>query len=174
MKKIYLSLALLIIAGGSYYVTKSFLNHQQSVDIKSPGHQSVEQKDTDDVIVPDTSTIVPVPPKSKPEEPKDTDDVIVPVTNTIVPVPPKPIKITDDELNALIKNGRYVNDRRIAKNYKIEYEGVSDDDIDGLQQNLTFVQQQVEYENWRGFEASVGGYDESSGKVNLIKIKPIY
>ena len=148
MKKIYLSLALLIIAGGSYYVTKSFLNHQQSVDIKSPGHQSVEQK--------------------------DTDDVIVPVTNTIVPVPPKPIKITDDELNALIKNGRYVNDRRIAKNYKIEYEGVSDDDIDGLQQNLTFVQQQVEYENWRGFEASVGGYDESSGKVNLIKIKPIY
>ena len=148
MKKIYLSLALLIIAGGSYYVTKSFLNHQQSVDIKSPGHQSVEQKDTDDVIVPDTSTIVPVPPK--------------------------PIKITDDELNALIKNGRYVNDRRIAKNYKIEYEGVSDDDIDGLQQNLTFVQQQVEYENWRGFEASVGGYDESSGKVNLIKIKPIY
>jgi len=158
MKKIYLLFAFLIIAGGSYYVTKNFMNHQQDE----------EQKpviDTTTVILPtDSDSIV---------EQKDTDSIIKPVVPDPPTPDPKPVNISLSDVKSLIQNGKYENDRRISRSYKIEYVDVNDDDIDGLQQNLTFVQQQVDYENWRDFDVVGIGFD-SNGRVNLIKIQPVY
>ena len=82
--------------------------------------------------------------------------------------------ITNEEMKKLILSGKYEKDKRIAKEYSIQYMDVSDDDIEGLQQNLTFVQQQIEFGNWKDFSVNGIDYDKKSGKVNIIKIQPIY
>lgn len=99
---------------------------------------------------------------------------LVRITPNIKSVDPGQVKITTKEIKELIQNGKYVNDKRIAKEYSIQYMDVSDDDIEGLQQNLTFVQQQIEFGNWKDFSVNGFDYDKKSGKVNIIKIQPIY
>lgn len=84
-----------------------------------------------------------------------------------------PVKITPQEVKNLIVNGGYERDTRLSKKYGIEYVDISDDDFDNLQQNFTFVQQQIEFENWRDFEVLDLGFDEQ-GKVNSVQIRPIY
>jgi UPF0288 family protein (methanogenesis marker protein 3) len=103
----------------------------------------------------------------------DTNKTIhKPDTNTIAK-PKKHVNISLSDVKKMIQNGKYSRDYRISKNYRIQYTDVSDDDFGNLQQNLTNVQEQVEWGNWRDFEVVGLDYDES-GKVNCIIIRPVY
>ncbi len=77
------------------------------------------------------------------------------------------------EVRRLILEGKYEHDPRIAKDYKIEFLDVCDDDIEVLQQDLACVKQQIEFGNWKDFKVIEIEFSESR-KVNLIKIQPIY
>ncbi len=82
--------------------------------------------------------------------------------------------ITNEEMKKLILSGKYEKDKRIAKEYRIEYIDVNDDDIEGLKRDdLTSVQLCVGAV-WTDIKVEGLGYDEKTGKVNIIKIRPIY
>lgn len=86
----------------------------------------------------------------------------------------KHVNISKAEVKELILNGRYTSDKRIAKDYFIQYEDVNDDDYDGLQQNLARVKEFVENEIWTGFEVDSISFDNKSGKVNYFVIRALY
>lgn len=174
MKKIIYSAIFVASVLIAFFVTKSFMD-------KSPQEDVVEPVDTVPAPIVRQDTI----PQDSPST-KETDDENVILDNpssSISPLPPtppqptssqtEPVKITQQEVKTLIVNGKYEKDARLSKRYGIEYVDVNDDDFGELQQNFTFVQQQVEFENWRDFEVVGLDYDES-GKVNVVKIRPVY
>ena len=69
-------------------------------------------------------------------------------------------------------NGDYVKDKRISKNYTVEYDDLNDDDAD-IQNNLQAVRDMVDYGNWNDFEVIALGYD-NQGRVNKVTIRPVY
>lgn len=176
MKKVLILFLFIVSVLIAYFVTKSISGKSASDDISE---EPIEYIDSFEVIGDTIDTIV-VDPIVTPD-PSPVDPIIVPKPEPGPNVPdnPEPIKkrvnISLSEMKQLIQSGTYDKDKRIAKKYSIEYEDVSDDDVlEGLQQNFTFIQQRVEFETWRDFEVIGLDYDEQSGLVNLVKIRPIY
>lgn len=187
MKKFYFVLFFIISAISAFFITK-YINESREpkLDVdttKVVGNSSDTLQDSDtlptnisDTVSLDNNKGViteksqnPSNPSIKPVNPGNL------VKNDTIPVKPqKHVNISPNEIKNLIKTGRYTSDRRISKNYSIEYVDVSDDDMGELQQNFTFVQERVEFETWRDFEVVGIDYDEKNGLVNCVKIRPIY
>lgn len=165
MKKKYIIPVFIACASTSFFTTKLLKENSKTEDdtihVVKP---IIDVRDT----IPDT---IPAPIPSPP----GTDTVVV-VPDTIVPPRPvpRPVNITNEEVKNLIITGRYDLDQRIARRYRIEYLDVNDDDMEGLQQNLTSVQNMVEFGNWRDIEVAGLGFERLTGKVNLVKIRPVY
>lgn len=176
MKKVLILFLFIVSVLIAYFVTKSISGNSVSEDIPEPK----EYIDTFEVNSNTMDTIVDEPIVTP--EPTPDDPIIEPKSEPNVgpkcpdnPSPAKHVNISLSEVKELIQKGTYDKDKRIAKKYRIEYEDVSDDDaLEGLQQNFTFIQQRVEFETWRDFEVIGIDYDEQSGLVNVVKIRPIY
>ena len=184
MKKIIYSAIFVASVLIAFFVTKSFMDKSPQEDVVEPvdtvpapivrqdtipqDSPSTKETDDEDVILDNpSSSISPLPPT--PPQPTPPQPTPPPPTSSQT----EPVKITQQEVKTLIVNGKYEKDARLSKRYGIEYVDVNDDDFGELQQNFTFVQQQVEFENWRDFEVVGLDYDES-GKVNVVKIRPVY
>ena len=181
MKRIYSIILFIVCVLIGYFVSKEFIpnktNNGDDLPVDTTGI-------TNDTITIDSTTIKDEETNTTPSLSKEETD---PSTNTITnptptpsikpkeptPSPPAHVNISLQEIKSLIQTGKYARDTRIAKNYKIQYTDVSDDDTDNLQQNFTYIQQRVEYETWRDFEVVSIDYDEQ-GKVNNVTIRPIY
>lgn len=184
MRTVYIIIIFIISVVVAFFITKAVLDKPVDNPIKK-----AIKKDTDTIPVQDTvdvseSSTIPdsksvetlkIQEKEKNIE-KDKDNK---ESNIKEEAPQKHVNISCSEMKQLIVKGTYVRDRRLSKKYRIEYVDVSDDDaLDGLQQNLTYIQQRVEFgddddNGWRGFEV-VGLDFDDQGLVNCIKIKPIY
>lgn len=181
MKKLYLIFVFVLCAVGAYYLTNYLMskggepeNPTVSADTIPPiiTNPVVNTVSVDTVQNNDVKEIQISNEEHKAGASKNYDDKKDDVV--VQEHPTKHVNISFDEIKKLIMNGRYEKDNRLSKKYKIEYLDVSDDDaMSGLQQNFTFIQQQIEFENWRGFEVVGLDYDEH-GLVNLVKIQPIY
>ena len=175
MKKLVYSLVFIVCAVIAFGVTKQCK--------PTPLEDSIIT-DTVDAVINDSDSIsagMPEVSDTSNEISASRQDSVSPATESksksgTEPEPkptPTPVRISPQEVKALIVHGKYEKDARLSKKYNIEYEDVSDDDFGELQQNLTFVQQQVEFEKWRDFEVVGLDFDEQ-GKVNIVKIRPIY
>ena len=162
MKKLFIFVVFAICVIASIFITKRIIEKPEPTPTNLP--TPVSQQDPTPASQPD-----PTPASQPDPAPASQPD----------PAPVPHVKITFAEIKKLIKNGTYERDRRISKQYSVEYVEVSEDDaITGLQQNLTYVQERVEYgedgDGWRDFDVVGVDYDKKSGLVNCIKIKPIY
>lgn len=184
MRTVYIIIIFIICVVAAFFITKAVLDkpvdNPVKIEIKKDT-DTIPVKDTVDVsessTIPDSKSIetLKIQEKEKTiEKEKDNKE-----SSIKEEVPQKHVNISCSEMKQLIVKGTYVRDRRISKKYRIEYVDVSDDDaLEGLQQNLTYIQQRVEFgddddNGWRGFEV-VGLDFDDQGLVNCIKIKPIY
>lgn len=180
MKKIYSVLLFVACALIGFFVSKGLLRKEDPVVIIEEPIPSTPKDEVPNVLSQDTitkdqtssePTPAPIIEKDKEETKTETKTENKPDAKT--ETKPSHVNISHQEMKSLIQTGKYARDLRIAKNYKITYTDVSDDDMDNLQQNFTYIQQRVEYETWRDFEVVGIDYDEQ-GKVNDVTIKPIY
>lgn len=178
MKKLYIVLLFVISVLITFFVTKSISGDSNPV----PDYLDTIPDTTGTIVINYDSVdtpIVPLSPNPVPDSPK----VVKPKPPIPIPDPDslkakKHVKISTAEVKNLIMTGKYTRDKRISKEYSIDYVDVSDDDLNsGLQQNLQYVQDRVAYgedgDGWRGFEVVDLDYD-SKGLVNRIVIRPVY
>lgn len=172
MKRIYSIILFIVCVLIGYFVSKEFIpKNKVQVD---PNPQVTDT--ISDTIKEEKADTIPSTSEEEPNPSPIIDPTPTPPSiESKEPTPPTPahVNISLQEIKSLIQTGKYARDPRIAKNYKIQYTDVSDDDTDNLQQNFTYIQQRVEYETWRDFEVVSIDYDEQ-GKVNNVTIRPIY
>lgn len=188
MKRIYIIIIFIVCVVVAFFVTKAILD--KPVVEPNPPSEILPDDTTeiDPVVVPEPTPVPVVEKDIKQDETlkkenKGKDKGLVEEESDMnakkEDTPKKHVNISLSEMKQLIENGTYVRDRRLSKKYKIEYVDISEDDaLEGLQQNLTYVQQRVDFgddddNGWRGFEVVGLDYDEQ-GLVNCVKIKPIY
>lgn len=186
MKKLYVIIIFIVSVVAAYYVTKTISDKQ----VEEPVSDTLTQDSVSAITGDSIKASEPLLAIDKKEELKKeviaekkekekAKKEIVKKEESLKDAPKKHVNISLSEMKQLIVSGKYVNDRRLSKKYRIEYVDISDDDaLEGLQQNFTYVQQRVEFgddddNGWRGFEVVGLDYDER-GLVNRIKIKPIY
>jgi len=200
MKKLYIVLLFIISVLVAFFVTRSISEDKSPVSesiVLEPESPEVVVNPVDTPCSPEISQPQTINPPNRNQKNKTEGMVTNPQKNPALPIvkprepgnvdkpdtikvkPKKHVTITPAEVKKLIMTGRYTKDKRIAKNYSIEYVDVSDDDINaGLQQNLQYVQDRVEYGEdgggWRGFEVVDLDYNSETGLVNRIIIRPIY
>lgn len=186
MRTVYIIIIFIISVLSAFFITKAVLDKPVDNPVKKgikKNTNTIPVQDTVDVskssTIPDSKSVETLKMQEKEktiEKEKDKDNK---ESNIKEEVPQKHVNISCSEMKQLIVKGTYVRDRRLSKKYRIEYVDVSDDDaLEGLQQNLTYIQQRVEFgddddNGWRGFEV-VGLDFDDQGLVNCIKIKPIY
>lgn len=176
MKKVLIFFLFIVSGLIAFFVTKSISGKSASDDISV---EPIEYIDSFEVVGDSVDTIVaepiiiiePTPGDSISGQNNNKKGQNIPDN----PVPKPHVSISFSKVKELIQKGTYDKDKRISKTYRIEYEDVSDDDMEGLKQNLTSIQEDfIETGTWRDFEVIGLDYDEQSGLVNVVKIRPIY
>lgn len=174
MKKLYIAIVFITCVIASFFITRRVLDKP----LESKNESVVNPTDTPKAEKPITQIVDTPKIQTINESIGQSSEVkeVQPTVKTEIQSQKenKHVNISLSEVKNLIVEGTYDKDRRLSKKYTINYVEVNDDDIGELQQNLTFVQQQIEFEKWRDIEVVGIGFDEKNGLVNYIKIQPIY
>ena len=168
MKKVFIAILFIISFIAAFFITRHF--ESKETPLPEPGPEIPDSIIiTDDTTAIDTSAVNIINIKNETEGNKIVDNKKV---ETLSESEQKPKLISCSEVKQLIMNGDYVKDKRISKNYTVEYDDLNDDDAD-IQNNLQAVLDMVDYGNWNDFEVIALGYD-NQGRVNKVTIRPVY
>lgn len=167
MKKVFIVVLFVISFIAAFFITRSLGSKEETgpETVKIDSVNTVP-KDSSDITInaEEKKDSLNVNKKEKKVEDKTNKDD--------VKTEKKPAAISCSDMKVLIMNGNYVNDKRISKNYSVEYDELNDDDAD-IQNNLPAVRNMVDYEIWKDFEVISLGFD-NQGRVNKVTIRPVY
>lgn len=177
MKKIFIVILFIASSIAAFFVTKTFWGKEEAKSETDDLGKIVAVEDVKDstgisneLMVASVDTLLVDENKVKNNEIKKKDEKEKEINDE--KKEEKPVKISCAEVKELIMSGTFDRDGRIKANCNVEYDDLSDDDID-IQNNLQAVQDAVQYERWRDFEVIKLGYDKK-GRVNSVFVRPIY
>ena len=166
MKKVFIVVLFVISFIAAFFITRSLGSKEETGNepVKIDSVKTVLKESFDISKNTEKGDSLNVNKKEKKVEDKTDKDEIK--------TEKKPAAISCSDMKVLIMNGSYAKDKRISKNYSVEYDELNDDDAD-IKNNLQAIRDMVDYENWKDFEVIGLGYD-NQGRVNKVTIRPVY